>query len=305
MFSSIWQDIKNAFERGNTITRIIFVNVILFVFINLVNVFGWLGNKMQPSALFEKVSENLELSSSLSYILWHPWTLFSHMFLHISFGHIFFNMLCLNWFGRITGDLLGDHRVLPIYVYSGLLGALFFILFSNYTGQYGFALGASASVMGIAIAAAFIAPDYRMNLLLIGEVSLKYVVLAMLFLDIIALPTGSNVGGHFAHLGGATFGGVFVSLLQRGYDLSSGFNNLQHWFMGIFKNFGKKKERPKPRVVYRNTDENIRKKSTKPSNPNSVPQSVIDAILDKMKREGGYSNLTAEEKETLMKAGNR
>jgi membrane associated rhomboid family serine protease len=306
MFSSIWQDIKSAFDRGNTVTKIIFANAILFVLINLVKVFSWLGNKMQPSELFEKVSENLELSSSVSYILWHPWTLFSHMFLHISFGHIFFNMLCLNWFGRITGDLLGDHRVLPIYVYSGLLGGIFFILFSNYSGYNGFALGASASVMGIALAAAFTAPDYRMHLLFIGEVALKYVVLVMLFLDLIALPDGGNTGGHVAHLGGAAFGGFFVSMLHRGYDLSAGFNNLQYWFLGLFKNFGKKKakERPKPRVVYRNTDENLRKNQEKPRDPNAVSQSVVDSILDKIKREG-YGNLTAEEKETLMKASKK
>jgi membrane associated rhomboid family serine protease len=306
MFSSIWQDIKNAFERGNTVIRIIFANAILFIFINFVNVFGWLTNKMQPSELFTKVSENLQVSSDFSYILWHPWSLITHMFLHVGFGHVFFNMLCLSWFGRITGDLLGDHRVLPIYVYSGLLGALFFILFSNYSGEHGYAMGASASVMGIALAAAFTAPDYRMNMLFIGEVALKYVVLVMLILDLFALPSGGNTGGHFAHLGGAAFGGFFVSMLQRGYDLSAGFNNLQHWFLGLFKNFGKKKpkERPKPRVVYRNTDENLRKNQSRPSSPDAVSQSVVDSILDKIKREG-YSNLTAEEKETLMKASKK
>jgi hypothetical protein len=31
-----------------------------------------------------------------------------------------FNMLVLYWFGRIAGDLLGDHRMLPLYLFSGL-----------------------------------------------------------------------------------------------------------------------------------------------------------------------------------------
>lgn len=306
MFSSIWQDIKNAYERGNTITRLIFVNAVVFVSINLIRVFAWFGNNLNPSEGYTKFSETLQLSSSTTYILWHPWSLVTHMFFHVDFFHILFNMLWLSWFGRITGDLLGDRRMLPTYIFSGLLGALFFVVYANYTGHHGFAYGASASVMGIALAAAFIAPDYRLNLLLIGEVSLKYVVLAMLFLDIIALPGQMNVGGHIAHLGGAAFGGIFVTLLQRGYDLSAGFNRAQDWIMNLLSNRNKKKsnDRPKPRVVFKNTEENIRRNRDKSNSPNSVSQTMVDAILDKIKREG-YSNLSAEEKETLMKASKK
>ena len=302
MFSSIWQDIQSSFRNGNMVTRIIFLNVFIFVGINLVHVSLWLSNGLNPSASATHIDEWLQLSSQLSYLAYHPWTLITHMFFHLSVFHILSNMLWLYWFGYITGDLLGDHRVLPIYVYSGLLGAIFYLLYANLTPHTGgFAYGASGSVMGIALAAAMTAPDYRMNILLFGEVAIKYVVLVMLFLDIIALPDMNNVGGHIAHLGGASFGALFVILLRQGIDLAAPFNNAQDWIKNLFSrskkiSTQKSKDRPRPKVAFKNTEEPTPRK-----NASEVSQKMVDDILDKIKREG-YNSLSVEEKETLFKA---
>ena len=52
MFGSIWDDIKQQFSYGNTLTRIILVNVGVFVALTLVRVF--LKPAMGESAWYRK-----------------------------------------------------------------------------------------------------------------------------------------------------------------------------------------------------------------------------------------------------------
>jgi membrane associated rhomboid family serine protease len=81
-------------------------------------------------------------------------------------------MLLLYWFGRIVGDLVGDHRILPLYLAAGLAGntsSIFCLLISWLTMLGGsIAYGASGAVMGMVIAAAVLAPEMEMRLLLTG-----------------------------------------------------------------------------------------------------------------------------------------
>ena len=150
------------------------------------------------------------ISSDWMHNLRHPWAIFTHMFLHIGPFHILWNMLIFYWFGRIVGDLIGDQRVLPIYLVSGLGGALIYFLTANLLGTVSsVALGASAAVMGTALAAAILSPDRLMHLLLLGPVKLKYIVGALILLDFISVANNPNSGGAFGHLGGALFGWLF------------------------------------------------------------------------------------------------
>src|SRR5690625_5875457 len=82
-------------------------------------------------------------------------------------------------------------RSLLFFIFSGLL----------YDGRV-FALGASAAVMGIAVAAATMAPDHVFQLLFIGRVKLKYIVLFLVILDFIMIPAMSNSGGNITNMGG-------------------------------------------------------------------------------------------------------
>src|SRR5690625_5343310 len=93
------------------------------------------------------------------------------------------------------------------------MGALLFFIFSGllYDGRV-FALGASAAVMGIAVAAATMAPDHVFQLLFIGRVKLKYIVLFFVILDFIMIPAMSNSGGHLEPLGGASMGHLYIQL---------------------------------------------------------------------------------------------
>jgi hypothetical protein len=239
------------------------------------------------------------------------------MFVHYGVWHILWNMLFMLWFGRILGDFLGNQRVLPLYLLGGLAGSLLYFLSYNllpYGGdEPGLALGASAAVMAIVTGAGTIAPDYTIRLLFLGNVRLKYLVGAVLFMYLISLTSGVNEGGHFAHFGGAFMGFLFVRQLQEGRDWSRGINQLLDRITGFFTGNFSFRSRRGPRVAYRNPKADRPRQSRRTNSRGNARsddqhtgdhQERLDAILDKIKQTG-YDSLDEEEKEFLFNASKK
>lgn len=304
MFKSIAQDVKQQFAFGNRITRLILINTAVFVAANLVRLVYTMTSGFNPGGGFNEFLKYLSLSADLTFDFTHPWVFFTHMFLHIGFFHFVFNMLFLFWFGRILGDFLGDHRIYPIYLLSGLAGAIAFLLTAPFS-EAAMAYGASAAVMGIVAAAGTIAPDFNMRLMFIGNVRLKYIVLVLIALDVFALGSMSNFGGHIAHLGGAMFGFVFVAMLQRGSDISEPVNKLFGWFESLVSNDPRpRRQKQKSKMFARH----VRQEKGQPSSDQNLKQNdhqkELDVILEKIK-EAGYDSLSPEEKEFLFQASKK
>ena len=313
MFSSIWDDIKQQFSHGNMITRIVIVNVAVFVLINIVKLVLRASNGWMVPELYDNILHFFCISADPWYLLTHPWTIITNMFLHEGLMHVLFNMLFLYWFGRIVGDLIGDRRILPLYLLGGLAGGVVFFLSANLFGYGGglshFALGASAAVMAIVVASGVLAPDYILHLIILGDVRLKYIVAFLVVVDLVSIGNNMNTGGHFAHLGGAAFGWFFVTQLRNGSDLSEPVNHLLDRITEFWENLlnriqGKPR---KPRVVYRNTSK-MKANATKPhassDTRDDVHQEKLDVILDKIKQ-SGYDSLSSEEKEFLFNASKK
>lgn len=299
MIKSISDDIRYQFQTGNTITRLIIINVTLFLLIMLFQLVLTLSAGFRDqSGLFQNVTQYLFLSQDLVWDAKHPWTVLTHMFTHIGFFHILFNMLVLFWFGRIAGDLLGDHRMLPLYLYSGLAGALIYLLTAPlmYHGSSNLH-GASGAIMGIVAAAGMTAPDYQMRLLLFGDVKLKYIVLVLILLSFIGIGSMDNAGGHMAHLGGAAFGFFYVHMLRQGYDLTRGFRNLAARFrrnpVTLYKPVKRKVPMEVRRAAGTQKAEGTIQKQTK-----LEEQERLDLILEKIKK-SGMNSLDEDEKKFL------
>jgi len=304
MFQSIIDDIKSSFRMGNTLTKIIIVNVAIFAVVRLIVEFTGYMNPGGGLANHPLVSW-LALSSDPITILKRPWTIFTSFFLHLGVWHVVWNMVLLYWFGRIIGDFLGDRRVLPIYILGGLIGGTLYVVADHLipigTDGNAVALGASAAVMAFVFAAAAKVPDYGIRLFLIPvTIKIKYIALVILFFDLIGT-NGTNSGGHIAHLGGAAFGMVFIYYLNQGVDIT-GF--LQKLFSGEWLSTTKsapQKRKSPVKVVYRN--EKMSRKNVVKEKPVDF-QDRLDGILDKIKSEG-YDNLTSEEKEFLYSASKK
>lgn len=291
MFRSIGKDIQAAFDYGSMLTKIIIINVGVYVIMALLKAFI-------PEVYVTNILPYLALPGDLKILMYRPWTMLTHMFLHDGFWHMGINMLMLYWFGNIGGDLLGDKKILPVYIMGGLSGALLYLGFFQWSSLAGsMAMGASAATLAIIFMAVVTAPDYEMNLILLGRVKIKYIGMVILFLDFINTASTTNAGGHIAHLGGALFGILFVSLLRRGTDLSSIFY--------LRKNSGRRQQKSitrKPQLKISHKSSDFQQKKQAPVKANM--ESQVDAILEKIKAKG-YDSLTDEEKETLFLASKK
>lgn len=301
------------------VTRLIWANVIVFIIVNIARFFIRLKVGADHVAFQEALERFLKffaISSDLFFDLTHPWVIFTNMFLHEGVWHIAINMLFLMWFGRIVGDLIGNRRILPLYLITGLAGAFLYLATAKwFYDKPSMAYGASAAVMGIMATAGTLAPDYNIRLILIGDVKLKYIVMFFLLLDIIGFANMENTGGHIAHLGGALMGFFFTRQLQVGHDWSEPINQIFDSITAFFSRFWTGKG-PGPRVAYRDPDLKVKAKakaaqgktarsSKKGSSSSDLShQEQLDAILDKIKH-SGYESLTAEEKEFLFNASKK
>ncbi len=283
-------EIKSTFKHGSMLTRLIYINLAVFIAVNLIDAITFLLAKGDSNFLLNL----LQVPAQLEQILMHPWSLLTYMFLHHDFIHILFNLLWLFWLGKIFLEYFNGRQLLTTYLLGGLFGAFTYILAYNLFPVFhqvvpvSYALGASASVLAIVVATATYVPNYTIYLLFLGPVKLKYIALFSILLDVVTLKDG-NAGGHIAHLGGAFFGYLYASQLRKGTDLGKGFGKMLDAFASWFR------PKKKLKVTYRrgetDLDYNYRKK---------VEQQEIDSILEKIAR-SGYENLSTKEKELLFR----
>jgi membrane associated rhomboid family serine protease len=296
MLANIIDKVRTEFRNGTMVHKLFVINVAVFCVYIIIFFFDAALHAGNRTGWADSFSHFFSLSSDWHHVITRFWSPFTCMFLHASFGHILFNMIGLMMFGNIVGDLIGDRRVLPIYLLGGLIGCLFYFISVNVFFNNGIeheALGASGAVMALAGAAVAISPDYRLRLLLIGEVALKYVVLFMLLADLVGIASQYNSGGHFAHLGGFIFGLVFIQQINAGRDMSEWFNGaidtVKSWFNG---SRSRKKQSAQP--VFKVTKGG----GTRQKEVRSNKQEKLDGILDKIRLQG-MASLTDEEKTFL------
>ena len=282
---SFGDEVKSFFCSGSVLSWLLIANIGIWICICLASLAGWLY-KIPVIDIESLISNYLAVPTSLPKLLVRFWTPVSYMFLHFDFWHIFINMLWLYWFGRIFLEFLSSRKLLTVYFWGGIFGALSFILSYNIFPVFesilptAYALGASASVMAVVMAASFHVPRYTINLFLFGRIRLIWIALVFLVIDLLLIPHG-NAGGHIAHLGGALFGFLYAM-------------NLKIKVFHRFKLFKPMKKKAKKTATYNYTNDelyNIQKKRE---------QEEIDRILDKISKHG-YDLLSKKEKEMLFK----
>ncbi|MBN2610296.1 MAG: rhomboid family intramembrane serine protease [Bacteroidales bacterium] len=305
---SIWDEIKESFKRGSILTKLIYINLGVFIAVNIAYVIfalfftqGFSGTGLRNYFL-QKWVTYLMVPASPERLLFKPWTLFTYMFLHFHFLHILFNLLWLYMFGRIFLQYLTEKQLFSTYILGGLAGAFLYILsynlFPGLTPQSDVSemLGASAGVMAVAMLISFYVPNYTVHLIFIGPVKLKYIALFFIITDILQIAS-YNAGGHIAHLGGVLYAYIYVLQLRKGKDMGQGFNRLMDSAAAFFS---KRKRRMK--VSYKKNAKQMT--DMEYNRQKAANQEEIDRILDKI-AQSGYDSLTKKEKETLFKMSGR
>ena len=187
--------------------------------------------------------------------LFNPYQIISHMFMHGSLGHIFFNMFALWMFGKVLEQVWGSRRFFIYYMITGL-GAVFLhtlVLYielnplMNYVSEtysidsftpevidrlYNMGdprakalavglltptIGASGAVFGVLLAFGMLFPNTQLMLLFpLIPIKAKYFVIGYGLIELyLGLMQPGSNVAHFAHLGGMLFGFVMIKLWKK------------------------------------------------------------------------------------------
>ena len=288
---NILDDLKSQFKFGDITTKIIFWNIALFVI-----PFLFFGLLQLFNINIDYISF-VSLSSNPADLLWKPWSILSYSFFHADIFHILFNLLMLNFAGRMFLTFFSPKQVFGLYVLSAIFAGIAFVGGFYLLNFGGVIVGASAAIMAVLVATTTYRPLMDVRLLIIGNVKLWHITGVILLIDLMQFRL-ENTGGHISHLSGAFFGFIFIKLLQNGIDLSKIVSGFLDFFANLF--------RKSPSTPFKKVHKNYNSKPTVKTASRIVTkdktQQQIDEILDKISK-SGYDCLSKEEKEFLFKAG--
>lgn len=292
----ILADLQLKFKNGDVIIRLIYINGSVFLTSVLFSIIWGLftGASLQESSSYFVKALGLPTNNFFG-LLVQPYTLVSHMFLHVDFFHILFNLLLLYFLGQLFLNYFSQKQLLGLYLLGGLIGAGGLIITTNLSPLFppnGVAYGASAAVMAVAIGIIAYTPNTKVMLFGMFPVKLLWIGAFYVLSDLVYF-YDSNTGGHIAHLIGAGTGYWFAASFKQGKDITLGINKLLNTVVNLFK------PKSKMKVVYNQSK--VRKMTDEEYNETKkITQQEIDKILDKISA-SGYDSLTKREKEILFK----
>ncbi len=225
------------------------------------------------------------------------WQLATYMFMHGGMLHLLFNMLALWMFGMDLENDWGSRKFLSYYLLCGLGAGLSNLLVGPFFGEGGPTVGASGAIYGVLIAFGMMYPDRPIFLYFLLPIRARYFVIIFIFIQIYLGVTGSEEGvAHFAHLGGAAVGFIYLMIDQRRLPFQGAISRAAKRIVPSEK-VGEYSSYDPRRAV-------DAKYSDIPDSEDSVTQQQIDEILDKINQQG-YQSLTENEKKILFNASKK
>lgn len=204
-----------------------------------------------------------------------PWRFITYQFLHDpgGFGHIFFNMLGLFFFGPMLERLWGPRKFLFFYLICGAMGGVLytFLILVGWLSLPLPLIGASGAILGTIAATTVLYPKARVYVW--GVFPMPLIVLSGILalfsiLTLLSPSRRSDAGGEAAHLAGLAAGAIYV--LSQNWRTRLNFKLRSRYWQ---KTMG--------------SQQNLR--------------AEVDRILQKV-HEHGLQSLTRNEKKILQKA---
>ena len=170
----------------------------------------------------------------------HVYQLFTYMFMHGNFTHLFFNMFALWMFGNTLENIWGSKRFLLYYILCGLGAGLMqegvqYIEYAVKLSQYQTVnvgggniipmsqylnnmttVGASGAIYGLLLAFGMMFPDSLIYLYFLVPIKAKWFVIGYAAIELLTgvLSAGDGVA-HFAHLGGMLMGLIILLIWKK------------------------------------------------------------------------------------------
>jgi membrane associated rhomboid family serine protease len=233
----------------------------------------------------------------------YPWQLFTYLFIHGGFLHLFFNMFALWMFGMEVENTWGSKKFLTYYLICGVGAGLSNLFIAPLFGSTGPTVGASGAIYGVLLAFGLMFPNRYIFLFpFFVPIKSKYFVAGYILLEVFSGVTGTSDGvAHFAHLGGAAVGYIYMLIDAHRLPFEGVFS---HVASALSSGIGRRTMPPSR--MYRDVTDaqftDVHEPRTK--SEQDINQEKIDAILDKISV-SGYQSLTDEEKRMLFDASKK
>lgn len=276
-------------KHGGMMMKLLFINSIIFIVIQLISVFGRLMGIDAQNSVNDLLISIFGMETSFNSFLQHPWGIFTSIFAHFTLFHFISNMLFLYFAGKLFESIFEGKYVFFTYLFGGIFGGFVELIahasFPSLKNEAVIIVGSSGSIMALFATLAFYRPNLTISVFGIFNTRLIFIAAAFILSDLISL--GLNDGtAHFAHIGGVIFGALSVVSMAsffKFYDRLTTFT--------IFQKKTHLKVKKGTRTSAFKTDEeyNLEKK---------LRQEKTDAILDKIAK-SGYESLSKTEKEFL------
>jgi membrane associated rhomboid family serine protease len=239
----------------------------------------------------------------------HWWAIGTYMFVHANLTHIATNMIMLWMFGPRVERAFGTRAFTYFYLWCGLGGGIFHLLFEQHSGV----IGASGAVVGVVLAYALKWPDDEVYIL--GVMPIRAVWLAvwtiawnvgMAFVDLTGYSSGSVA--FMTHVGGLVFAWIYLHAPN-----SSSFDKIRRHVATVPDDSNpqpipKMQRPPKRRDGLPSADEAVarsnaivkrRPQTPMISAPSPKPRTEdVNGLLDKISREG-LGSLSGDERALL------
>lgn len=286
-------------QDGNALMWLFIINIIFFLVLKLAEAAYFFYQKT-PALYYTEVAQWFEMPGTFTRFSERPWAILTAMFSDTVLLRILSNMIWLWGFGSILQGAAANKRVIPIYLYGGFTGGLFFLLTNTLmpslhqaAGFIGLS-GANAAVVAVAVSTCMLVPNYRFFRMLGGGISIWVLMAVYLLVDFAGIAS-FNAAFIISHLGGALAGCLFVVFLRGGWDGSRWMNSMYNWFINLFNPYKKTTPGIKEKVFYKTGNRLPYSKTS------IVTEQRIDEILDKINQKG-YNYLSDDEKSILKRA---
>ncbi len=152
------------------------------------------------------------------------WTIATYMFVHAWLAHLAFNMFTLWMFGPRLEQAWGTRSFVQFYLLCGIGGAVAHLIFA----QHSTVIGASGAISGVLVAYALRWPDEEVYLFGVIPMKSRWLIAAMIGMNIIFALSPSSGIDWTAHAGGMALGWLFLKLSSLG-----GLNRVRGWVSSV------------------------------------------------------------------------
>src|SRR5262245_19619314 len=120
-------------DKNNSLMTLIGICLIMFIIMAFMKAIWYFRfeKEMAPILFQKNVLGWFAMPADFEAIGKRPWTIITHMFVNDQVWIVFANMLWLWVFGYIMQDLTGNKKIIPIFIYGALAGAIAFVLAYN------------------------------------------------------------------------------------------------------------------------------------------------------------------------------